>query len=207
LERNFMGMGDKEDRRFGPYGFDEFLRVAEEFHGAVAPGLILGGYMVEMAKSQIPDGVLYDAISETASCLPDAIQLLTPCTIGNGWLKVIDLGLYALSLFDKYTGEGIRVSLDQGKLAPYGEIRAWYFKLKEKRDQDLRLIVEEIRKAGEKILAVRKIRVSPGILGKTGKGEIGVCPACQEGYPVKHGATCLSCQGGSPYVPRGRDPA
>jgi len=38
--------------------------------------------------------------------------MLTPCTIGNGWLKIFDFGRYALALYEKYGGQGIRVFLD-----------------------------------------------------------------------------------------------
>ena len=79
---------------------EEFMEEARAFHGYPAPGLIIGGYMVELAKRHIPEGVLYDAISETAHCLPDAVQMLTPCTVGNGWLRVLPFGIYALTLYD-----------------------------------------------------------------------------------------------------------
>ncbi len=85
----------------GPHTFDEFLELAREFHGYPAPGLIIGGYMVQKAKGYIPEGTLYNAVVETAWCLPDAVQMLTPCTIGNGWLRIFHLGLYAVGLYDK----------------------------------------------------------------------------------------------------------
>ena len=98
--------------RIGKWDHDAFVAVVKDFHGHVAPGVIIGGYMVEMARRTLPEGILYDAVSETVQCLPDAIQLLTPCTVGNGWLKVYHFGIYALSLYDKYTGEGTRVRLN-----------------------------------------------------------------------------------------------
>ena len=97
---------------------EEFMEEARAFHGYPAPGLIIGGYMVELAKRHMPEGVLYDAVSETAHCLPDAVQLLTPCTFGNGWLRVLPFGIYAVTLYDKATGEGVRVELDNDKLEP-----------------------------------------------------------------------------------------
>jgi len=57
------------------------------FFGLQQPGVILGCYMVEMVKTCIPDDILYDAICETSWCLPDAVQMLTPRTIGNGCSK------------------------------------------------------------------------------------------------------------------------
>lgn len=67
--------------------------------------------------NNLPEGVLFDSISETSTCLPVAIQLLTPCTIESGWLKILDFGRYALCLYDKYTGEDVSVYLDLDKLA------------------------------------------------------------------------------------------
>ena len=111
---------------------EEFMEEARAFHGYPAPGLIIGGYMVELAKRHMPEGVLYDAVSETAHCLPDAVQLLTPCTFGNGWLRVLPFGIYAVTLYDKATGEGVRVELDNDKLEPYDAIRSWFLKEREK---------------------------------------------------------------------------
>ena len=64
----------------GPYTFDEFSTLVESFHGSAAPGVLVGGVMVEAAKSRLPEGILFDALTETRACLPDAVQLLTPCT-------------------------------------------------------------------------------------------------------------------------------
>ena len=67
----------------GPYAFDEFLQLIKSFHGNVAPGVVIGGIMVEMARGLLPAEILFDAVCETRNCLPDAVQLLTPCTIGQ----------------------------------------------------------------------------------------------------------------------------
>ena len=61
----------------GSYTFQEFKRLAESFHGYAAPGLLIRGYMMEMAKARIPEGTLFEAVVETRKCLPDAVQLLT----------------------------------------------------------------------------------------------------------------------------------
>ena len=86
--------------------------------------------------------------ANSSHCLPDAIQLLTPCTTGNGWLRVIDLGRFALSLYDKNEGSGIRVFLDPEKLEPWPRIKTWLFKLKDKADQDTDELLNEIWDAG-----------------------------------------------------------
>jgi formylmethanofuran dehydrogenase subunit E len=184
--------------------FEEYLEIVKKFHGAPAPGVLIGGFMVDAAKRNLPDGILYDAICETRSCLPDAIQLLTPCTVGNGWLKVIHLGLFALTLYDKSNCKGVRVLLDPEKVEPWQEIKAWYFKLKSSKEQSLESIVKEINEAGTSILSIQQVTIRPEVAEKKHKGKIGVCPQCREAYPLDDGAVCLSCQGNTPYAHESR---
>jgi formylmethanofuran dehydrogenase subunit E len=183
----------------GPYSIEDYMHMIKSFHGNIAPGLIIGGFMVDLAKKNLPDEILFDAISETSTCLPDAIQLLTPCTIGNGWLKVMNFGRYALCLYDKYQGEGVRVYLDSDKVENWPEIRDWFFKKKTRKEQDPNRLRDEIIEAGPDILTCQRVVVEGAFLGKKGKGAIAKCPSCNEAYPVKDGTLCLACQGGSPY--------
>ncbi len=186
--------------RIGNYSLDEYLQVIESFHGYPAPGLVLGGFMVDLAMKQMPEGILLDAISETPACLPDAIQLLTPCTVGNGWLKIINLGRYALSLYEKYEGEGVRVYLDVTKLDQWQEIRSWFLKLKEKAEQDKDLLLAQMKEAGASICGFQRVRIHPRFRGKTKRGGISTCVLCGEPYPLRDGAICRACQGEAPYM-------
>jgi formylmethanofuran dehydrogenase subunit E len=183
----------------GSFIFEEYLEEVKRFHTYAAPGVIFGGFMVEKAKEQIPSGTLYNAVSETFSCLPDAIQLLTPCTIGNGRLKIIHLGHFALALYNKETGEGVRVGIDHKKLEPFTELKSWLLKLKPKKEQDESLLMEEIRDAGQRILMVRPVRADMERLRMQKKKEVVLCPSCDEAYPAEYGPTCLGCQGQGPY--------
>ena len=184
----------------GPYTVDEFIQAAGEFHGYPAPGLILGGFMVDAAKRALPEGVLFDAICETAWCLPDAVQMLSPCSVGNGWLKILNLGLYAVCLYDKFTGKGVRIWLDLEKIPEDSEIRAWLLKTKSKQEQDSPLLRRQIIESGASICSMRTVRVRPEHLIKRSKGDVVVCPVCGEPHPEKFGAVCRSCQGQSPYA-------
>ncbi|WP_054029567.1 FmdE family protein [Desulfatitalea tepidiphila] len=180
--------------------FDAFMERITAFHGYPAPGLVIGGKMVDLALSAMPSGCLFDAIAETGHCLPDAIQMLTPCTAGNGWLKVMDLGRFALALYDKYSGIGVRVFIHTHKVAAWKEIDSWFFKRKPKAEQDSGALLREIRQAGEKILQMETIRVQPRLMVKDSVGTRGICPQCGESYPLKHGSACRACQGLSPYT-------
>jgi formylmethanofuran dehydrogenase subunit E len=184
----------------GEYTYEEFLEAVEAFHGYKAPGVVIGGIMVEVAMQQLPPHTLFDAISETTYCLPDAIQLLTPCTSGNGWLRVFNLGRYALSLYDKYQGGGFRVFVDTRKIQAFSEIHTWFFKLKPKKEQDDKLLMRQIREAGSSIYSIEPVMIQPQYLQKRHKDRIASCPLCGEAYPQDHGRICRACQGQSPYL-------
>ena len=182
------------------YSFDDFLKRIHSFHGHVAPGVVIGGAMVHKALSLMPKGILFDVICETFNCLPDAVQLLTPCTVGNGWLKVYDFGRFAITLYDKYEGKGIRVFMDPEKAKDWSEIRNWYLKLIPKREQNSSLLMEQIRRAGTGILGWQEVEIAPRFRQKEGLGEVIICPLCGEAYPSKDGGICRPCQGETPYI-------
>jgi formylmethanofuran dehydrogenase subunit E len=182
------------------FNIEDYLHRVKSFHGHLAPGVVIGGFMVHLARSRMPEGVLFDAISETPACVPDAVQMLTPCTIGNGWLKIINLGRFALSLYDKHQGNGFRVFLDPVKLEKWPEIKDWFFKLKSKKEQSHEDILSQIKKAGVEICGVCPVQIKPEFLKKRDKGKIVICPSCAEAYPLKDGSICLACQGNSPYL-------
>jgi len=188
----------------GNYTFDEFLEKAAAFHGALDPGVIAGGMMVEIAKSNLPEGGLFDAICETTSSLPDALQILTSCTIGNGRLKIVDTSRFALTMYEEIKGEGIRVFLDLTKLDVWPETRAWLLKEKPRHKQDQNLIVEELKEAEDSIFSLERVRVKPEIL--EGKRKLGSavkpCPSCGEAYRAELGNLCPACRGKGPYIER-----
>ena len=184
----------------GPYTFDEYIEAAERFHGYAAPGLVVGGFMVDAARKCLPEGILFDAVSETAWCLPDAVQMLTPCTVGNGWLKIMNLGLYAVTLYDKFSGKGFRVALDIGKAGDFPEIRTWLLKSKPKKEQDSKKLRQEIREAGSSICSISPVTVARRQVQRVSKGAVIVCPVCGSAYPQSHGRICRMCQGEGPYL-------
>ena len=188
----------RSPREIAGYSFDEYREMVAQFHGSEAPGLLIGGFMVALAQQNLPANTLYDAISETTTCLPDAIQLLTPCTVGNGWLKILPFGRFALTLYDKTRGEhqGVRIFLDPRKLVDWPEIYAWFFKLKPSKEQPRHGLTEEIERARDGILGIQSVRVAGEFSVKRHKGRIGICPECEEAYPAQDGDICLACQGG-----------
>ncbi len=184
----------------GKYSYDDYVERVVAFHGAAAPGLIIGGFIVDLALNNLPEGEFFDAICETPVCLPDAVQLLTPCTFGNGWLTVLNFGKFAVSMYDKKSGNGVRVYLDPEKLKKWSEVYDWFFKLKTKKEQDFDLLMGQIKSAGHSMLSMHKIKVEPEKVQRKKMGPTAVCPVCGEAYPVKHGDRCKGCAGESPYI-------
>jgi len=176
------------------YTFEEFVDHVSSFHGYAAPGVIIGGFMVDLVYRYLPAEGLFDALCETPKCLPDAIQLLTPCTLGNGWLTVVNTGRFALTLYDKETGNGVRVFVNPVRLNGWSEIRAWFFKLKQKKEQNNQLLMAEIREAGAGICDLQKVKVADRFLRKLHRGGFAICSCCGEAYPVDDGPICVGCR-------------
>ena len=170
------------------------LAEIERFHTWKAPGLVIGLFMVDWAQDLVGPGVEYDAVVETTHCLPDAIQLFTPCTLGNGWMKVLDWDKFALTLYDRRELGGHRVWLDLEKARAVPEIYNWYMRLVPKAALPLDALLGAITRAGRSILSARPIRMT-GLHDRNKKGATGVCAGCGEAYALAQGSTCLACQG------------
>jgi formylmethanofuran dehydrogenase subunit E len=182
------------------YSYEEYLQLVKSFHGNLAPGLIIGGFVVDLALKHLPEGEFFDALCETPVCLPDAVQILTPCTIGNGWLTVLDIGRFAVTMYEKKGGQGVRVFLDAEKLENWPEIRDWYLKRKNKHEQNFDLLLARIKEAGHGLLSVQRVRVEPEKVGRKKMGPVGLCPVCGEAYPTRDGERCRNCRGETPYT-------
>jgi formylmethanofuran dehydrogenase subunit E len=182
------------------YSYEEYLQLVKSFHGNLAPGLIIGGFIVDLALKHLPEGEFFDALCETPVCLPDAVQILTPCTIGNGWLTVLDFGRFAVTMYEKKSGWGVRVFLDAKKLENWPEVRDWYLKWKKKHEQDLDLLLAQIKEAGDGLLGVQRVRVEPEKIRRRKMGPVRLCPVCGEAYPTRDGERCRNCRGETPYT-------
>jgi len=184
------------------FSIDEYCVKVKDFHGGnLAPGLIIAGFMVDLACRNLPENTLFEVICETPSCIPDAVQLLTPCTAGNQWMHIIDVGRYALSVYDKYSGEGVRVHLNPSKLKKWAAIEEWFFRLKPKSEQDTQEILKQAIEAGTSILDIEKVTITPEYLVKKKKKSVSICPVCNEAYPSNYGALCPACRDDClPYI-------
>jgi formylmethanofuran dehydrogenase subunit E len=174
------------------------FRIIENFHGWKAPGLVIGMFMIDLARELVGESVESDAIVETRHCLPDAIQLFTPCTIGNGWMKIVDWDKFALSLYDRKNRNGYRVWLDLEKTKQFPDLYNWYMRRVPKKTLPLEVLVNTILSAQRAILSYESIYIIR-LHERVKKEKITVCPMCKEAYAEKLGDACISCQGRGYY--------
>ncbi|MEW6719933.1 MAG: FmdE family protein [Thermodesulfobacteriota bacterium] len=185
--------------KIGGWSYEEFAERVKNFHGHASPGVILGGIMVQEALGRLPEGTVFNAICETRFRLPDAVQMLTPCTAGNGRLRVLDFGRFALCLFDRTGGEGIRVFLDPRKAASRNNVMKWYFEEAQEQEREDESLLAVIREAGTRLIETSPVKLKPRFFDGKRKGGMSACPLCGERFLSLDGAFCRACQGETPY--------
>ena len=170
-----------------------------DFHTFPAPGLLIGIYMMDYALSLLnakPTDKLY-AVSESIKCLPDALQVITHCTIGNHRLRIVPIGRFAISmnLFStESAAEGVRVSMNTATLTDTPALKAWFanspsFDGKTMKKQ----LVDEILRKGRGMLSWEKVRIP--IVPKE-KWNTEICSLCGEpvpSYMIEENAICSGC--------------
>lgn len=178
---------------------DFFIRM-EEFHGARSPGMLVGGLMIDTALAELGPAPYINVVTETVVCLPDAVQLLTPCTMGNGFLQVLDWGKFALTAYDRQSLAGVRVWLDPEVVTGYPLIRRWFERSPQGGDKPaFDQLAPEIIAAGRSILVWRPVRLHRA-LKESSRVATGRCPRCGESYALRLGPTCPACQGEAYYL-------
>lgn len=180
------------------FSFEEYLKIAKSFHGYLAPELIVGCFMVKLALENFYDSEPYYVICETPHYLPDAVQILTHCTIGNGMMKIVDLGRIAMTFYNGKNGEGIRVFIDSTKLLNWPEILNWYTGKRNKANIPEPLL-QELLDAGPSILGLHPVSLKKEYRSEHSRDVFSICPSCGEAYPAIDGTHCRACQGYSPY--------
>jgi formylmethanofuran dehydrogenase subunit E len=171
----------------------DYFAEGAKFHGHLSPGLAMGIFMVDLARDVLGPHELVDAVAETKLCLPDAIQIMTPCSYGNGWLRVKDWGKFALTLYDKEKLDGVRVYLDAGKIKNYPHLYQWYMRQGGVETDE---VVSEIMNAERAIFSWEKVRVK---LPPKEKEPVSICASCGEAHPASDGKLCLRCGGQDDY--------
>ena len=173
---------------------EEFLQLVEKvfaFHTKRAPGIAVAVEMVNQAKERLGDVPKLCAIAETRACLPDSIQYLLGCTIGNGELKVLEpIGRFALTLYNRKDGKGVRIYVDQNKIdkEKYSELYKFFIR---QRSEEVRnfgperkvsnaRVVQEFIDSGRNIFTLEDVIVTntekPPIL------DCAICEKCGESF-------------------------
>jgi formylmethanofuran dehydrogenase subunit E len=163
--------------------FDEYLADAEQAHGHLCAGQVLGVRlaMLGLQKLGIADPHGKDrkrlvTFVEIDRCATDAIGVVTGCRLGKRALKFRDWGKVAATFVDQQTGKAVRVSARESskQLA-----RQMHPEIEDKNRQQM-LAYREI--ADEDLFSVEWVRVTlapeelPGY-----KGDRIACEECGEG--------------------------
>ena len=166
---------------------DEYLRDAEEAHGHLCAGQILGVRMAMLGLEKLgiddPKGrdrkrlITYVEIDR---CMTDAVAVVTGCRLGKRALKFRDWGKVAATFVDLSSGRGVRiVAKDSAK----DGARALHPELESKNQQQM-LAYREMSE--QELFDVQSVKVElspeefPGF-----KGERIVCQQCGEGINFK----------------------
>jgi len=177
---------------------EDYLFRVEEFHGHVSPGTTMGGFMVGAAWDILGDAPFINAVVETTLCLPDAVQLLTPCTLGNGFLQVLDWGKFSLTLYDRMSLLGARAWVDMDNIERYPLVAGWLLRKPGAGEVDKEAVVRQILDGGYALAQARPVRMNSSLKNQD-KIATGPCASCGEFHPQNQGELCPACAGQTYY--------
>ena len=188
---------------------DEYLRDAEQAHGHLCAGQVLGVRlaMLGLQKLGIQDPHGKDrkrlvTFVEIDRCATDAVGVVTGCRLGKRALKFRDWGKMAATFIDVATGKAIRVS---AKESSKDLARQMHPELESKNQQQM-LAYREM--SDDDLFAAQWVKVDlppeefPGY-----KGKRITCSRCGEGINFRReirrdgNILCRACAGESYYQP------
>ena len=189
--------------------FDEYLRDAEQAHGHICAGQVLGVRlaMLGLLKLGIEDPQGKDrkrlvTFVEIDRCATDAVAVVTGCRLGKRALKFRDWGKMAATFVDVSTGKAVRVAAKESSKALARQLHPEV----ENKNQQQMLAYREM--ADDDLFAVQWVKVDlppeefPGY-----KGERISCEECGEGINFRREIRrdgkiiCRACAGESYYSP------
>ena len=188
--------------------FDEYVALAEQAHGHICAGQILGLrmaiYGVELLGIEDPTGrdrKRLVTFVEIDRCATDAIPVVTGCRLGKRALKFRDFGKVAATFCDIESDRAVRVS---AKESSKQRARELYPEIANKNRQQM-LAYREMPQA--ELFDTQWVRIElqpedfPGY-----KGERKICAECGEGinferHVMRGGKVlCKSCAGERYYT-------
>lgn len=191
--------------------FDELLHDAEEAHGHLCAGQVLGVRMAMLGLQLLGiedprgnDRKRLVTFVEIDRCMTDAVGVVTGCRLGKRALKFRDWGKVAATFVDLANGRSVRVSAKESSKVLAQQMHPEI----ENKNQQQMLAYREMR--NDDLFDVTWVKVSlppeelPGY-----KGERIVCSKCREGINfhrevIRDGETlCRACAGERYYEPAG----
>ncbi len=188
---------------------DDYLRDAEQAHGHLCAGQVLGVRMAMLGLEKLGIDDPYGkerkrlvTFVEIDRCATDAIGVVTGCRLGKRALKFRDWGKMAATFVDLESGKAIRIAAKESskQLA-----RTMHPEIESKNQQQM-LAYREMR--DDELFATQWVKVElspeefPGY-----KGERIVCAECGEGINFRREVhregrvLCRACAGERYYKP------
>jgi formylmethanofuran dehydrogenase subunit E len=186
---------------------DEYLKDAEQAHGHLCAGQVLGVRlaMLGLARLGIEDPYGKDrkrlvTVVEIDRCATDAVAVVTGCRLGKRALKFRDWGKVAATFVDVSTGKAIRIAAKESSKTLACQIHP---EIADKNQQQM-LAYREITDDDLFTLQWVKVDLAPEEFPGY-KGERVVCEACGEGINFRREVRtetrilCRACAGQSYY--------
>ena len=188
---------------------DNYLREAEQAHGHLCAGQVLGVRMAMLGLEKLgvedPRGKARKRLVtfvEIDRCATDAIAIVTGCRLGKRALKFRDWGKMAATFVDVSTGKAIRIAAKESSKAL---ARSMHPEIESKNQQQM-LAYREMPEDGLFTMQWVKVELPaeefPGY-----KGERVVCAKCREGINFRREVQregqplCRACAGDRYYEP------
>jgi formylmethanofuran dehydrogenase subunit E len=182
---------------------DEYLREAEQAHGHLCAGQVLGVRMAMLGLSLLgiedphkKDRKRLVTFVEIDRCATDAVAVVTGCRLGKRALKFRDWGKVAATFVDVSNGKAVRIAAKESSKAL---ARQMHPELADKNSQQM-LAYREI--SDDDLFTMQWVKVElppeefPGY-----KGQRIVCETCGEGINFRREVRrdgkvlCRSCAG------------
>jgi formylmethanofuran dehydrogenase subunit E len=188
---------------------DEYLADAEQAHGHLCAGQVLGVRLAMLGLSRLgiddPRGNREDrkrlvTFVEIDRCMTDAVAVVTGCRLGKRALKFRDWGKVAATFIDLSAGNAIRIAAKESSKAL---ARQMHPEISDKNRQQM-LAYREISDDDLFLAQWVKVHLPPEEFPGY-KGERIVCDVCREGINFKREVRlegkilCRACAGGSYY--------
>jgi formylmethanofuran dehydrogenase subunit E len=182
---------------------DDYLREAEQAHGHLCAGQVLGVRMAMLGLEKLgiddprgKDRKRLITVVEIDRCATDAIGVVTGCRLGKRALKFRDFGKMAATFVDLSTGKAVRIAAKESSKAL---ARNMHPEIESKNQQQM-LAYREM--PAEDLFAIEWVKVTLPAEDLPGyKGDRIVCSNCGEGINfrrevVREGKNfCRACAG------------